>query len=184
MFQKKIRKLRQQGTQDIRNRGNEIAAQLFAEYNPDISHLLDSCGYGGFFGGRCGHIAGELQENFFETDGGGRNSLRSQPASTMERARSPRTSLCRLSTSKTSDFRALVLEDNALHRNDSSEFAPWPDRRDRARANFHQQGFSTAARFCKLLTESVRDELPLLMMMTCSQVCSTSGRFAVLKMMV
>src|SRR4029077_18460362 len=58
------------GQQEIGNRGNEITAQLFAENDPDISHLLDSCG-NGCFGGRCGHVAGELQEDFFETDGRG-----------------------------------------------------------------------------------------------------------------
>src|SRR4029077_433309 len=59
------------GQQEVRDGRNEIASQLLAENNPDVSHLLDSCGYAAFFGGRAGHFAGELQKDFFKTDGGG-----------------------------------------------------------------------------------------------------------------
>src|SRR6266404_3121830 len=57
--------------QKVRDRGNEIAAQLFAADDPDVSHLLDSCGDGGFFRRSGGGFAGELQEYFFEADRGG-----------------------------------------------------------------------------------------------------------------
>ncbi len=43
---------------------------------------------------------------------------------------------------------------------------------------------SPRRRFVRLSTESVATTLPLLMMITCSQICSTSGRMWVLRMIV
>src|SRR5712671_1282963 len=136
-----------QRQQDIRNRGNEIAAQLFAENNPDISHLLDSCGYSGFFGGRCGHIAGELQEDFFETDGGGAQFIE-VPAS-FDHGSSEIAANQALAAFHFKDRAvfALVLENDTTDAGNQLQASLHLGRIDEtvALANFHQQGFSTAS---------------------------------------
>ena len=51
----------------------------------------------------------------------------------------------------------------------------------RARLLLPRTDSAPRARACKLRTESVATSLPLLMITTCSQVCSTSGRMWVLE---
>ena len=53
-----------------------------------------------------------------------------------------------------------------------------------ARHHFHRHRFGAAQRLVRFSTVSVATSLPLLMMMTRSQVCSTSGRMWVERMMV
>jgi len=110
-----------------------------------------------------------------------------RPASTMARARSPRTSLpCRFSTSKTEPWPRSFLSWTRLTPAIFSRrcWAVGAARLPVRGATSIRTDSAPRARACRFWTESVSDQLALLMMMTRSQVCSTSGRMWVLRMMV
>src|SRR5882762_1369258 len=93
----------------------------------------------------------------------GRNSLRSQPASTTARARSPRTRPLRLSTSKTERF-SLVLENDAAYAGDQLQASLHLGGIGEAVActNFNQQGFGAARAILQIAYGIGGDKLALI----------------------
>jgi len=183
MFQKeKSENYGKQGQQDIRNGGNEIAAQLFAEKYPDIRIYLTPAVTAASSAALWPHCR-ELQENFRGLTAGGPQFIE-VPASFddgRERGVANGPGLCAFHF-KDGRFSRLFFRTTrpnagddvqaSLHlgRIDETVAAPISTNRDSARA-----------RRSAIAYESVATSLPLLMMMTCSQVCSTSGRMWVLK---
>ena len=182
---------REHGQQQIRDRRNEIAVQFFAANDPDISHLLfpltADCLRGSSSLQRR-FVTGELQEDLFQAHGGGAKFVE-VPAGFDHGARQI--------AADEAVFPAFDFEDCAVlrallehHAADAGNlFEPLLDgcgiqarhcgRRLRA-APIRRRARGSAG----CCTESVATSLPLLMMSTCSQVCSTSGRMWVLRMMV
>src|SRR6185312_2442787 len=165
------------------NRRHEIAAQFFLKNDPDVSHAVFPWATVLAVSVSCAVSCRKISSRLIAV---GRSSFRSQPDSTTARARSPRTNPFWLSTSKLTRLSRVSLSDTRLTPETRSK-------RERTVAESRlpfRPAISTSidsaprARACRFSTESVATSLPLLMMITFSHVCSTSGRMWVLRIIV
>src|SRR5215468_8688652 len=170
--------------QDVSDRRCEIAAQFLATDNPDISH--QACTSTGVSSGVDASVPVSCRNTSSRLMADGRSSFRSQPDCTMARARSPRINSFLLSTSKTARASICSLQRTRLTPGICSSFCRTSEgsKLPARPATSTSTDSAPRARACRLRTESVATSFPLLMMITCSQVCSTSGRMCVLRMMV
>src|SRR5262249_1568340 len=178
---------REHRQQEISHRRREIAVDLFPENHKNVAHQAGPVATGSSLDSTAAGSPVSCKKISSRLTAAGRSSFKSQPDSTTARARSPRTKLSLwLSISKMLRFSCFSLKTMCVMPGTRSKRC-WmrAESTSTPRPAISMKSCSAPrARFWRLLTESFATKRPLLMMSTDWQVCSTSGRMCVLRMMV